>query len=212
MAGLSAAAATHPVFAAIECVAPPMQPFLPSMLLLNCASHENFKLFRKYPDAVGLAGVVSMTVAKGAAATYGAGTLLLFPWLKPAGQRLFKSIPAYLPAGAAMAGTTSARTIAGATLPPDEYFCRSVLKAPWQDFIGFSVDAPVPHEKGTSAWRTTIPKLGDGQAVLVDWASANLNGAWFGGSSVIPSGAVCNGGAWRALILRAIDQVAVAAC
>jgi hypothetical protein len=28
----------------------------------------------------------------------------------------------------------------GATLPPDEYFLRYVLMAPWKSFIGFLVD------------------------------------------------------------------------
>ena len=42
----------------------------------------NFRLYRKNPDAMGLAGVVSMTFVRGKIGSYGAGNLFLFPWLK----------------------------------------------------------------------------------------------------------------------------------
>src|SRR6202012_1120148 len=54
-----------------KCVAGPLPAFLPNRLTVDCASRMNFRLFRKNPDALGLAGVVSMTFVRGKIGTYG---------------------------------------------------------------------------------------------------------------------------------------------
>ncbi len=209
--GLSAATLARNALAAPQCVAPPQQPYLPNLLWISCASRQNFKLFRQYSTYLGLAGVVSMTSVRGATGPIIPGSLLLYPWLKPAGQKLNKStFKAYLPTG--VWTSESAKPIPGAALPQDEYLCRVVLGASAQAFIGFTVDTPPAYDLAMPAWRTTIPKLADGQGVEVDWTSSNLNRAWFGGHNAIPQGATCSGGAWRALIAETLNQVSASAC
>jgi hypothetical protein len=51
-----------------------------------------------------------------------------------------------------------------------------------------------------------------GENVGIAWASDNLNGPWFGGSSAIPAGTDCNGGQWRQLILNGLRQAATGTC
>jgi hypothetical protein len=60
-------------------------PFLPNRLTVSCASQRNFRAFRQNSDYLGLAGVVSMTFVRGRQGSFEAGSLLLFPWLKPKG-------------------------------------------------------------------------------------------------------------------------------
>lgn len=211
LGGLAAIGVPPRVLAAEQCVAPPMQPYLPNLLLIPCAARQNFALFRRYSDYVGLAGIVSMTNAQLAGGTYRAGTLLLFPWLKPKGQALRSgTLKAALPTD--LTSSTSVKPIPGSTLPQDEYLCRFLLKAPWQGFIGFSVDTPLSSDQTRSGWCSNIPKLADGAGVGVDWTSCNLNRAWFGGSNFIPDQAACNGTAWRTLIANGLNQISTSAC
>src|ERR1700719_1985734 len=79
MPQLAAAAGTP-----VECVSSGL-PFLPNRLTVSCASRRNFRVFRQNSDYLGLAGVVSMTLVRGSLAAYEAGSLFLFPWLKPKG-------------------------------------------------------------------------------------------------------------------------------
>src|ERR1700686_1398998 len=72
--------------AAPQCVTGSLPGFLPNRLTVDCASRMNFRLFRKNPDYMGLAGVVSMTFVRGKQGSYSAGNLFLFPWLKPKGR------------------------------------------------------------------------------------------------------------------------------
>src|SRR5882757_6892211 len=57
--------------------------FLPVRLNVDCASRQNFQLFRKNTGDVGLAGVVSMSFVRGKYGSYNAGSMMVFPWLKP---------------------------------------------------------------------------------------------------------------------------------
>ena len=209
---LGALGASRNVFAAGQCTTGPMQAMLPNRLVVNCASRQNFQLFRQYSDYLGLTGVVTMIDARGAWGTYNAGSLFLFPWLKPKGQALRNTpIRAAFPIGTSMA--TPVGPIPNTNLPLDEYFCRVVLEAPWQNFVGFAVDTPlVGRNTAQSPWCSNIPKLGDGQGVSIDWTSSNLNRAWFGGSNFIPNQDTCNGNAWRMLIADGVNQVSTAAC
>src|SRR5438270_524268 len=68
------------------CVPGGMAQFLPARLNVDCASRRNFQLFRNNTDNVGLAGVVSMSFVRGKLGSYDAGSLMVFPWLKPKTQ------------------------------------------------------------------------------------------------------------------------------
>ena len=138
VAGLTAIGLPTALHAAAQCVAGPLPGFQPTWLSVDCASKRNFQTFRRNPDALGLAGVVSMSFVRGSQGTYPAGNLFLFPWLKPKGQG--KNFPAVMPLNASQ--FVNATPIPNATLPLDEYFLRFVLKAPWASFIGFQVDNP----------------------------------------------------------------------
>lgn len=165
-------------------------------------------MFRDRSDELGLVGVVSMVNAGGA---FAPGTLFLYPWLKPAGRGLLASrLRPALPLDADVSAI--GKFIPDASLPPDRYLCSAILQLPWQAFIGFTLDVPSKSEPGQTAWRTHVPKLGDGAAVAIDWTSANLNDPWFGGSRVIPDDAACRGGGWRRLIAAAVNDAASSMC
>jgi len=169
----------------------------------------NFRLFRKNPESLGLAGVVSMTFVRGALGSYSAGNLFLFPWLKPKGSAQGIVWPSVAPTDATQ--FVQASPIPNAFLPPDEFFCGLVLKAPASNFIGFELDAPF-QSRQKLAWVTNVEKLADGGAVGINWTSSNLNRPWFGGSSSIPNTDACNGNAWRKVIVDGLNQASVAAC
>lgn len=197
--------------AAPACVSGSLPAFMPNSLTVDCASQRNFELFKKNSPYLGLAGVVSMTFVTGRWGTYSAGSLMLFPWLKPKGQALGQHNW-----GSAFPGKDDqpmpAAPIPNATLPLDEYFCWYVLGAPWTTFIGFTVDVPHKRLAASNVWFSNIGKLADGSTVGVDWTSSNLNRAWFGGSSWIPNSDTCHGNAWRKVIADGINQASVAAC
>src|SRR5215469_13915915 len=113
VAGLCATAMPSTLHAAAQCVSGPLPGFLPSWLSVDCASKRNFRIFRRYSDEVGLAGVVSMSFVRGSLGTYPAGNLFLFPWLKPKGQG--KALPAVAPINAIQFLNTA--PIPDATLP-----------------------------------------------------------------------------------------------
>src|SRR5947207_3334729 len=88
---LGAAAAlplAAPAMSAPACVTGSLPAFLPNRLTVDCASQQNFRLFRQNDAYLGLAGVVSMTRVSGRYGSYLAGSLILFPWLKPKGLAL----------------------------------------------------------------------------------------------------------------------------
>jgi len=195
--------------APLKCVTGPLPGFLPNRLTVDCASRMNFRLFRKNPDALGLAGVVSMTFVRGKIGSYGAGNLFLFPWLKKGGGQKIVW-PSVAPTDATQ--FIQANPIPNSFLPPDEYFCDQVLGAPSLGFIGFQVGAPFGKGRAKLQWITDLEKLADGGPVGINWTSSNLNRTWFGGSSSIPNDETCNGAAWRKVIVQGLNQASVAAC
>jgi len=170
----------------------------------------NFRLFRKNPGYLGLAGVVSMTFVRGKYGSYSAGNLFLFPWLKPKGRVQTLVWPSVVPTDTTQ--FVQASPIPDNQLPLDERFCGSVLQAPSSNFIGFALDAPFKQGREKLAWVTNIAKLADGGPVGIDWTSSNLNRVWFGGSSCIPNTDTCNGNAWRKVIIDGLNQASVSAC
>src|SRR3954454_6538905 len=89
----------NPLTAAAQapaCVPGGMAQFLPVRLNVDCASRRNFQLFRKNADDVGLAGVVSMSFVRGKIGSYDAGSMIVFPWLKPKSQSR-AALPAEVP-------------------------------------------------------------------------------------------------------------------
>jgi hypothetical protein len=194
------------------CVTSGLPGFLPNRLSVDCASRKNFKLFRANANYVGLAGVVSMTTVQGKWGAYQAGNLFLFPWLKKDGLALGagKDWGAVFPTNATQ--YSAAGPIRGATLPQDEYFCRIIIGAPWQSFIGFSVDVPYSADKAKRAWYSNADQLADGKGVGIGWNSSNMNASWFGGSRWIPDAATCNGSTWRKLIVDGLNQATALSC
>jgi hypothetical protein len=212
--GMSAGAVSvliHPGIAAAQtaaCVTGGM-PFLPMRLTVDCASKANFQLFRKNPNYLGLAGAVNMTFVRGKYGSYDAGTMFLFPWLKPKAQDSHGS-GTVLPVNSAQ--VISSGPIPDAKLPVDEYFCNFRLQAPTNSFIGFQVDAPYSRLESRFDWFTNVAKLADGKPVGIDWTSSNLNHSWFGGSRFIPNKDACNGPAWRKLIVNGLMQASIGVC
>jgi len=204
----------HPFLAdaAPQCVTGALPAFLPNRLTVDCASRQNFRMFRENSTYLGLTGVVSMTFVRGKYGSYSAGNLFLFPWLKPKGRalRAAKQWGSVLPTSAT--ASTSASPIPGATLPVDEYFCRIVLQSPWTSFIGVMVDEPYNKSDARLDWFSNVEKLADGKGVGIDWTSPNLNNPWFGGSRYIPNTDDCSGGVWRKLIAEGLMQASVPSC
>jgi hypothetical protein len=184
--------------------------FLPNSLSVDCASRQNFNLFRKNTDYLGLAGVVSMASISGGLGSYQAGSLFVFPWLKPKGRASERTWAALLPINGVR--SVSAKPIPDATLPVDEYFCSFRLQAPSSKFIGFQVDVPYSAVEGRFDWFTNVDKLADGDGVGIDWTSSNLNDRWFDGSRFIPDEDQCNGSAWRKLIVDGLSKAAAGLC
>lgn len=212
--GMSVGAASmlrHPLSAAaqtLSCVPGGRAPFLPVRLNVDCASRKNFQLFRKNADDLGLAGVVSMSFVRGKYGSYDAGSLMVFPWLKPNGQ-IRAAVPAVMPVNRTQ--FMSSAPIPDAALPLDEYFCRYRLQAPATMFIGFQVDVPYGRVEARADWFSNA-KLADGKSVGIDWTSSNLNDPWFGGSRTIPNKDTCNGAAWRKLIVDGLMQASTGVC
>jgi hypothetical protein len=201
-----------PVLAAAQCVSGSLPGFLPNRLTVDCASRQNFKLYRQNSTYLGLTGVVSMSFVKGKIGSYQAGNLFLFPWLKPKGVALGRSRVWSAVAPANDTSVVQAAPIPDSTLPLDEYFCRLVLQAPYTTFIGFAVDQPFSKTDARLAWFSNADKLADGKGVGIDWTSANLNHPWFGGSRFIPGTDDCSGRAWRQVIVDGLMQASVGAC
>jgi hypothetical protein len=201
----------HPLSAAAQtpaCVPGGMAQFLPTRLNVDCASRQNFQLFRKNAGDVGLAGVVSMSFVRGKFGSYDAGSMMVFPWLKPKGQNR-AALPAVVPVSSIQLMPSG--PIPDGTLPVDEYFCRFRLQAPITMFIGFQVDVPYGGGEGRFDWYSNA-KLADAKDVGIDWTSSNLNHPWFGGNRCIPSKDTCNGAAWRKLIVDGLSQASTGLC
>jgi hypothetical protein len=201
----------HPLSAAAQtpaCVPGGMAQFLPQRLNVDCASRQNFQLFRKNSGDVGLAGVVSMSFVRGKLGSYDAGSMIVFPWLKPKGQNR-AALPAVVPVNSTQ--FVPSGPIPDGTLPVDEYLCYVRLQAPITMFIGFQVDVPYSQSEGRLDWFSNA-RLADGKGVGIDWTSSNLNHPWFGGSRFIPNKDTCNGPAWRKLIVDGLMQASAGLC
>src|SRR3954471_17064336 len=149
----------HPLSASAQtpaCVPGGMAQFLPVRLNVDCASGRNFQLFRKYPNDLGLAGIVSMSFVRGNYGSYDAGSMIVFPWSKPKGV---SRTGAVLPTSKTL--FMASAPIPGPTLPLDEYLCNFRLQAPANMFIGFQVDALYTKLEGRFDWFTNV-KLADG--------------------------------------------------
>jgi hypothetical protein len=209
-----AVAATLPetvsAIAAPSCVTGALPGFLPNRLTVDCASRMNFRLFRKNPGYLGLAGVVSMTFVRGKYGSYTAGNLFLFPWLTAKGRTQKVAWPSVAPTDATQ--FIQASPIPNRNLPLDEYFVGFVLEAPQSNFIGFSLEAPFNQGREKLPWITNVNKLVDGGPVGINWASSNLNRSWFGGSGSIPNSDTCNGAAWRKVIVDGLNQASLGVC
>ena len=194
------------------CVSGGLPGFLPQRLTVDCASRQNFHLFRKNTDYLGLAGVVSMARISGKLGSYEPASMFVFPWLKPEGQALKQVLAAVVPINSTR--FMSAMPIPDATLPVDEYFCNFRLQAPAATsmFIGFQVGPPYSPVEGRFDWFTNVDTLADGEGVGIDWTSSNLNQRWFGGGQFIPNEDRCNGNAWRKLIVDGLNQAAEGLC
>jgi hypothetical protein len=201
----------HPLSAAAQtpaCVPGGMAQFLPQRLNVDCASRQNFRLFRNNSGDVGLAGVVSMSFVRGKLGSYDAGSMIVFPWLKPKGQSR-AALPAVVPVNSTQ--FVSSGPIPDGTLPVDEYLCYVRLQAPITMFIGFQVDVPYGQSEARFDWFSNA-KLADGKSVGIDWTSSNLNHPWFGGSRSIPNKDTCNGAAWRKLVVDGLTQASTGLC
>jgi hypothetical protein len=201
----------HPLSAVAQtpaCVPGGMAQFLPQRLNVDCASRRNFQLFRQNTGNVGLAGVVSMSFVRGKIGSYNAGSLIVFPWLKPTGKNS-TALPAVVPVNSTQ--FVPSGPIPDGALPVDEYLCYLRLQAPATMFIGFQVDVPHGKSEARFDWFSNA-KLADGKEVGIDWTSSNLNHPWFGGSRFIPNKDTCNGAAWRKLIVDGLTQASTGLC
>jgi len=204
---------THPVQAlAAQCVTGSLPAFLPNRLTVDCASRLNFRTFRQNTAYLGLTGVVSMTSVRGRFGSYPAGNLFLFPWLKPKGLALGASKRWSCAMPISATGVAQASPIPGAALPVDEYYCRLVVQAPWDSFIGVMIDEPYGTADARLDWFSNVDRLADGKGIGIDWTSSNLNGPWFGGSHFIPPSDDCSGNAWRRLIAEGLVQASAGVC
>ena len=161
------------------------------------ANALNLRLFLQNKDTLGLTGLVSMRPVAGELGSYPAQTLILFPFKL---HDTSAGTIAYLP-GRDGVIPIAATTTAG--LPPDEYLSHYVLKAPWQNFISFTIGAPFMHDAQRRAWHSNVDNLG-GHSVGIGWTSSNLNHPWFAGSRWIPDRG--KGKYWRARIIEGVRQ------
>jgi hypothetical protein len=176
---------------------------LASRLNVAQSTRQNLRAFMEGEGALGLAGLVSMTRVTGELGTYDANALFLFPWAKA--NAPIRLPAAYLPVGNEAVATTAPFTPAGIAL--DEHFCRYVLQAPPESFIGFVVDAPVPDYLAHYPWFTNVDDLAAGRSVGIRWTSGNLNPPWFAGSTWIPP-ETSHGAYWRNRIVDGLREAA----
>jgi hypothetical protein len=192
--------------AALQCA----QVGVPSRLTIDCSVARNLQLFLKRENLFGLTGLVSMAAVDGDLGSYAAGSLFVYPWLKSKNQGRalaaeMRQYQAFLP------GPIAANPLPNMGVPLDEQFCTYGLQAPPQDFIGFSIDVARTAHDPKLPWYSLVDGVG-GRTVGIDWASANLNGRWFGGNRAIPSGSECNGQHWRSLIVDGLRRASTMAC
>jgi len=176
----------------------------PVSLRISLANALNFRLFAQNRSTLGLSAVMAMRPVDGRLGSYPASSLFLFPFNRDAtSARELAHLPG--PDAASPLIKTAAMTTLG--LPPDEFFCHYVLKAPWQSFISCALEAPVAREIGTAPWHSNV-EIG-GATIGVRWTSSNLNHPWFAGSRWIPESD--DGQIWRSRIIDGVRRAAVMA-
>jgi hypothetical protein len=168
------------------------------------ANALNLQLFLEYKDAFGLVGVMTMRPVTSELGRYPTAALFLFPFKLNAST---EEAPAFLPGFAATSPLLETVTIPASGLSPDEHFCHFVLKAPWRNFIGFTVGAAIGHGMDRWPWHNNVVIGKD--IVGFRWTSSNLNHPWFKGSRWIPNND--NGVAWRARIIDGVRRAATLA-
>ena len=166
------------------------------------ASALNLGLFLQNTNALGLSGLLSMRPVEGDFGSYASGALFLFPFQLSA---MSPDLPAFLPGHSAAHPPIATIAMTPGGLPPDEYFCNYVLKAPSRSFISFSVGVPFAHGAQKRFWHTNVDNIG-GRSVGIGWTSSNLNHPWFAGSRWIPHRD--EGKYWRARIIEGLRQAA----
>jgi hypothetical protein len=174
----------------------------PVSLRISRANALNFRLFTRNSEALGLTALMAMRQVEGKLSSYPIGSLLLFPFtLDAAGAHG----PAFLPGPDAASPLIKTAPMTTLGLPPDEFFCHYVLKAPWQSFISCTLESPLAREIGTWPWHNNV-EIG-GTTIGVCWTSSNLNHPWFAGSRWIPDSD--GGQVWRARIIDGVRRAAV---
>lgn len=182
---------------------------LPSILQDADSSNAlNLGLFLKNKDTLGLTGVMSTRPVASAFGGHAPATLFLFPFQRSASN---PDVQAFLPARNAAGALIATVAMTPAGLPPDEYYCNYVLKAPRHSFIGFSVETPGARGMEERPWCTHVDVVGNSR-VDIGWTSSNLNHPWFKGSHWIPDGEDRDGRHWRAWIIAGVRQALALAC
>jgi hypothetical protein len=164
------------------------------------ASVLNLRSFLQNKDTLGLTGLLSLRPVEGELGRYADGALFLFPFKHSASS---PDAQAFLPGPSAAGPLVAAVPMTPGGLPPDEYFCNYVLKAPWQNFISFSVGMPFSRSAAKREWHTNVDNIG-GDPIGIGWTSSNLNHPWFAGSRWIPDRD--DGKYWRARIIEGVRQ------
>ena len=167
----------------------------------DLANALNLQLFLQNTESLALAGLMSMRPAAGELGDYPAATPLLFPF-----ERNLRTTDAraFLPGPDASQPLVTSSVMTTLGLPPDEFFCHYILKAPREHFVGFELDNPVPRDRQNWPWHSNFDVAGT--TISARWTSANLNHPWFAGSRWIPDDD--RGGMWRARILDGVRRAA----
>jgi len=180
-------------------------PGLPALAPIDFSNALNLRLFLRDREAFGLAGVMSMRPVRGELGRYPRTSLLLFPFKREASS---PHVQAFLPGRSVTGRPIATVPMTTAGLSPDEYFCRYVLKAPWQSFIGFALGATFAAGPDKRPWHSNVAIGSD--TVGIHWTSPNLNHPWFAGSRWIPDND--HGSVWRARIIDGVHRAAAMMC
>jgi hypothetical protein len=173
----------------------------PVSLRVSLANALNFRSFAQNRSTLSLTAVMAMRPVDGELGRYPSSSLLLFPFNRDATS---KCEPAHLPGPDAASPLIKTAPMTTLGLPPDEFFCHYVLKAPWQSFISCTLDAPVAREIGTWPWHNNV-EIGEA-TIGISWTSSNLNHPWFAGSRWIPEND--DGQIWRSRIIDGVRRAA----
>ena len=171
-----------------------------SAAAVDHASALNLATFLQNRDSLALTGLVALRPVEAEQRQYADGSLLLFPFKRDA---VDASAPAFLPGRDAAVPLIATVAMTPGGLPPDEYFCNYVLKAPWNSFISFSIGTPFARGAEKRPWHSNV-QIG-GNTVGIGWTSSNLNHPWFAGSRWIPDRG--EGGRWRAHIVDGLRRL-----